>query len=106
MARIVSFVALVVVLLVIGGLFFEVMSGFLLPLFLALLLVVMFGPLHRWFGRKCGGGDLGKQALAAPCGADQQDMGESWLRTACRSIIRPTGWPRAVLLLDPGYPRH
>jgi len=53
-ARIVSFVALVVILLVIGGLFLQVMAGFLLPLFLALLLVVMFGPLHRWFARKCG----------------------------------------------------
>lgn len=54
MARIVSFVALVVILVVIGGLFLQVMAGFLLPLFLALLLVLMFGPLHRWFARKCG----------------------------------------------------
>jgi predicted PurR-regulated permease PerM len=53
-ARIVSFVALVVILVVIGGLFLHVMAGFLLPLFLALLLVVMFGPLHRWFTRRCG----------------------------------------------------
>ena len=29
------------------------MAGFLLPLFLALLLVVMFGPLDAWFRRKC-----------------------------------------------------
>jgi predicted PurR-regulated permease PerM len=56
-ARIVSFVALVVILLLIGGLFLQVMAGFLLPLFLALLLVVMFLPLHRWFERKCGGHD-------------------------------------------------
>jgi predicted PurR-regulated permease PerM len=53
-ARIISFVALVVILVVIGGLFLQVMAGFLLPLFLALLLVVMFGPLYRWFVRKCG----------------------------------------------------
>jgi len=53
-ARIVSFVALVVILVVIGGLFLQVMAGFLLPLFLALLLVLMFGPLHRWFIRRCG----------------------------------------------------
>jgi predicted PurR-regulated permease PerM len=53
-AKIVSFVALVVILLVIGGLFLQVMASFLLPLFLALLLVVMFGPLHRWFVGKCG----------------------------------------------------
>jgi predicted PurR-regulated permease PerM len=50
-------VALVVILVVIGGLFLQVMSGFMLPLFLALLLVLMFGPLHRWFARKCGGHD-------------------------------------------------
>ena len=54
MAKIVSFVVLVVILLLIGGLFLRVMAGFLLPLFLALLLVVMFGPLHRWFEKKCG----------------------------------------------------
>ena len=40
MARIVSFIVLLVILLVIGGLFLQVMAGFLLPLFLALLLVV------------------------------------------------------------------
>ncbi|MFZ1935320.1 MAG: AI-2E family transporter [Thermoguttaceae bacterium] len=57
MARIISLVALVVILVVIGGLFLQVMSGFMLPLFLALLLVLMFGPLHRWFARKCGGHD-------------------------------------------------
>ncbi|MBU4271171.1 MAG: AI-2E family transporter [Planctomycetes bacterium] len=54
MAKIVSFVVLVAILLVIGGLFLEVMSGFLLPLFLALVLAVMFGPLHRWFLGRCG----------------------------------------------------
>ena len=54
MARIVSFVALVVILLLIGGLFIQVMAGFLLPLFLSLLLVIMFGPVHRWFVGKCG----------------------------------------------------
>jgi predicted PurR-regulated permease PerM len=53
-ARIVSFVVLVVILLILGGLFLQVMAGFLLPLFLALLLVVMFGPLYRWFIGKCG----------------------------------------------------
>ena len=53
MARIVSFVVLVVILLIIGGLFLQVMSGFLLPLFMALVLVIMFGPLHRWFCGRC-----------------------------------------------------
>ena len=57
MTRIVSLVALVAVLLVIGGLFFRVMIGFLLPLFLAVVLVVMFGPVHRWILARCGGHD-------------------------------------------------
>lgn len=55
MARIVSLVVLIVILLVIGVLFFRVMAGFLLPLFLALLLVIMFGPLYRWFRGRCRG---------------------------------------------------
>jgi predicted PurR-regulated permease PerM len=54
MAKIVSFIVLVVILLLIGGLFLQVMAGFLLPLFLAMLLVVIFGPLNRWFRRRCG----------------------------------------------------
>ena len=52
MSRMVSFIVLLCVLLGIGVLFFKVMSGFLLPLFLAVLLVVMFRPLHEWFRRK------------------------------------------------------
>ncbi len=54
MARIVSLVVLVAIVLVIAVLFFKVMADFLIPMFLALLLVVMFGPLHRWFKAKCG----------------------------------------------------
>ena len=55
MARIISFVVLLGILLVIAALFFQVMAGFFLPLFLALLLVVMFRPLHRWLvGRSRG----------------------------------------------------
>jgi predicted PurR-regulated permease PerM len=57
MARIVSLVVLVVILLLVAGLFLQVMAGFLLPLFLALLLVVMFGPLCDWFKRRCRGHD-------------------------------------------------
>jgi predicted PurR-regulated permease PerM len=53
MARIVSFVVLVAILLVIAALFFQVMANFLLPMFLALLLVIMFQPLHRWFLTRC-----------------------------------------------------
>ncbi len=57
MARIVSFVVLVAILLVFAGLFFQVMADFLLPMFLALMLVIIFGPLHRWFKVKCRGHD-------------------------------------------------
>ena len=57
MARIVSFVVLVAILLVIAALFFHVMAKFLLPMFLAVLLAVMFGPLHRWLMVKCKGRD-------------------------------------------------
>jgi predicted PurR-regulated permease PerM len=55
MARIISLVVLVAILLVMAGLFFQVMANFLLPLFLALLLAVMFGPLYRWFRDRCRG---------------------------------------------------
>ncbi|MBN1911089.1 MAG: AI-2E family transporter, partial [Pirellulales bacterium] len=53
MSRIVSFVVLVAILIGIAFLFFRVMAGFVLPLFLAVLLVVMFRPLHHWFVAKC-----------------------------------------------------
>jgi predicted PurR-regulated permease PerM len=62
-ARIVSLVVLIVILLVIAGLFFQVMANFLLPLFLAVLLVVMFGPLNRWFRNRCRGHDRVAAAL-------------------------------------------
>ena len=46
--RIVSFGLLLAVILITGFVFFKVMAGFFLPLFLAALLVVLFYPLHRW----------------------------------------------------------
>lgn len=48
MNRIVSFGLLLAVILITGFVFFKVMAGFFLPLFLAALLVVLFYPLHRW----------------------------------------------------------
>lgn len=63
MARIVSLVALVVILLIMAVLFFRVMADFLLPLFLAVLLVIMFGPLYRWFRDRCRGHDRVAAAL-------------------------------------------
>ena len=53
MSRLVSFIVLVAIILVIGAVFFQVMAGFVLPLFLAALLVVMFQPLYRWILFKC-----------------------------------------------------
>lgn len=61
MSRKVSFVVLLAILVVVAALFIRVMAGFLLPLFLALLLVVMFRPLHLWFVGKC----KGRERLAA-----------------------------------------
>ena len=55
MAKVISLVVLVVILLLVAGLFFHVMADFLLPLFLAVLLVIMFGPLYRWLRDRCGG---------------------------------------------------
>jgi predicted PurR-regulated permease PerM len=55
MSRLVSFIVLVAILLGITTLFVVVMAGFILPLFIALLLVVMFEPVHRWFIAKCKG---------------------------------------------------
>ena len=57
----VSFVVLVAVLLLIGILFYHVMIPFLLPLFLAVLLVVIFQPLFDWVVARLGG----RQRLAA-----------------------------------------
>ena len=57
MARIVSFSVLVAILLAVAILFFKVMANFLLPVFLAVLLVVMFRPLHRGIVARCRGYD-------------------------------------------------
>ena len=51
----ISFGVLVGAIAVIGFLFYRVISGFLLPLFLAALLVVIFQPWFRYFIAKCGG---------------------------------------------------
>jgi predicted PurR-regulated permease PerM len=44
----VSFLVLVGIIVVCGILFYRVMASFLLPLFLAAVLVVMFRPVHNW----------------------------------------------------------
>jgi len=55
MARMVSLIVLVVCILVIGALFVAVMAQFLIPMFLAAILVVLFRPLHQWLLRRCRG---------------------------------------------------
>jgi predicted PurR-regulated permease PerM len=55
MARLISLVVLLAVLIGVGIVFYQVMAGFLVPLFLAILLVVMFRPVHQWFMDRCGG---------------------------------------------------
>ncbi|QDS93669.1 putative inner membrane protein [Roseimaritima multifibrata] len=53
-ARLLSVTVLIVVIVAIGILFYRVMVGFFVPLFLAALLVVIFRPLHGWFMDRLG----------------------------------------------------
>ncbi|MEX2186251.1 MAG: AI-2E family transporter [Pirellulales bacterium] len=55
MSRLISLVVLLVVLTAVGVVFYQVMAGFLVPLFLAVLLVVVFRPVHQWYMDRCGG---------------------------------------------------
>ncbi len=48
MSRLISFFVLVAIIVVIGLLFYKVMVGFFVPVFLAAVLVVVFRPLHKW----------------------------------------------------------
>jgi predicted PurR-regulated permease PerM len=61
MARVISLIVLVVLVLLFAFLFIEVMAGFLVPLFLAVLLAVLMQPLHRWIRQQLGG----RERLAA-----------------------------------------
>lgn len=54
MARYISFAVLLAIIVVIGALFYKVMIGFFVPVFLAAVLVVVFRPLHRWVCAKVG----------------------------------------------------
>ncbi len=53
MSRLVSFWVLLGVIFVLVIVFFKVMATFLVPMFLASILCVMFGPLHQWMRKKC-----------------------------------------------------
>ena len=50
--RVVSFLVLLTIILLLGIVFFRVMAQFIVPLFLACVLLVVFQPLHRWYQRK------------------------------------------------------
>lgn len=52
MPRVISFIVLTGVMLLIAAMFFQVMLSFVVPLFLAAVLVVVFEPLHRAIGRR------------------------------------------------------
>ncbi len=53
--RLVSLIVLVAVVLLTATLFFRVVAQFIVPLFLAGVLVVVFEPVHRWFTKKLPG---------------------------------------------------
>ena len=52
-ARYFSFAMLLTVIVLVGIVFYEVMARFFIPLFLAMILVVIFRPVHRWVLEKC-----------------------------------------------------
>ena len=61
MSKYFSFIALLVVIILVAILFYKVMAGFFVPLFLAALLVVIFRPMHNWIVDRC----KGREKLAA-----------------------------------------
>jgi predicted PurR-regulated permease PerM len=50
--RVISFIVLLAIVLLVGVIFFQVMAQFIVPLFLACVLLVVFQPLHRWILRR------------------------------------------------------
>ncbi len=54
MTRLISFAVLIAIIIIIGLLFYKVLIGFFIPVFLASVLVVVFNPLHRWVLEKTG----------------------------------------------------
>ncbi len=48
MPRVISFIVLLAIVLLVGAIFFQVMAQFIVPLFLASVLLVVFQPLHSW----------------------------------------------------------
>ncbi len=54
MTRLISFAVLIAIIIIIGLLFYKVLVGFFIPVFLACVLVVVFRPLHQWVLQKTG----------------------------------------------------
>ena len=52
MPRVISFIVLLAIVLLVGAVFFQVMAQFIVPLFLACVLLVVFQPLHAWILRR------------------------------------------------------
>jgi predicted PurR-regulated permease PerM len=50
--RLISFFVLIAIIVLSGAMFYKVMASFVLPLFLAAVLCVVFAPLHRYIRRK------------------------------------------------------
>ncbi|MCC9602750.1 AI-2E family transporter [Stieleria sp. JC731] len=61
LSRVLSVVVLLAGILVVGMLFYKVMVGFFIPLFMAAALVVIFHPVHEWFVKKF----KGRKSVAA-----------------------------------------
>ncbi len=61
MSRYVSFAMLIAIILVCGFYSLNVIRGFLMPLFFAALMVVIFRPVHQWILLRCKG-----RAMLAP----------------------------------------
>lgn len=55
MTRVVSFVALIGIVILVSAMVFQVMASFLLPMFLAIVMVVVFRPMHQWFVERFNG---------------------------------------------------
>ena len=65
MTRLISFGVLLGLVVLFGLLSFRVMAGFLLPMLLAAMLVVIFGPMHRWIRERTRWPDWAAAGLSA-----------------------------------------
>ena len=57
MSRIISLLILAAIVLVAGFLFYQVISNYFVPVFAAIVLTLVFRPVHNWFLNQCRGRD-------------------------------------------------